>query len=68
MNEQNTAAPTGVAVDAQVRLIPAGWQYRACEDGEYTAWYYCDDRTADLLHRRTDYEIRQLYALEQPNA
>lgn len=39
-----------------------GWQQRyLCPDEGPTIWQFCDDRSAEILKDRNDYELRKVY-------
>lgn len=41
-----------------------GWQQRYIDIEEGPSiWTFCDDSTASILHGRSDYELREVFAL-----
>ena len=59
MSEANKV--DGVVMCEQLEHV--GWQQRYIDKEEGPSiWQFCDNRTAEILKGRSDYELRRVYA------
>ena len=68
MNKVNEASPASKTSDVErvvmrENLEHVGWQQRYIDTEEGASmWQFCDDRSAQILKGRPDYELRPVYA------
>ena len=63
MSETNEMTNPVDAVVMREHLEHVGWQQRYIDPEEgASVWQFCDDRTAQILKGRSDYELRPVYA------